>query len=443
MDKRKIKKILIFFCILFIILVIVVLALNKKNKEKENENNTETPNLAGIVNESKINSINFIEYKVNKFCMQEYMDLLNSESSRYYSRNENGERVKKENATEIKQNIIDLLNKDYINENGINKSNLFDYVNTIQEKRIVFPIEITRIAEQDNMSAYKVIALSISNDLEDSEEVYAVTFIDKGNKTFSIEPIEDKDDLDRYNLNSLEKNIEKNDNNIYFDEDITGEVKTREYFNLYKYLLLVRPDIAYELLDEEYKEARFEDYEDFEDYLQNIKPRLEKMRAEKYGVNYDIEDITQYICENQFGDIYIFNEESVLDFKVILDEYSIDIAQFTETYDKAKTQEKVFLNIEKIKQALNTKDYEFVFSKLNTKFRNNNFNKVSDLEKYLSDKLPEFIKIDYQEFSNEGETYIYSLNITDLMGETDKTAYMQIVMKLKEDRDFEMSFSIK
>ena len=126
-----------------------------------------------------------------------------------------------------------------------------------------------------------------------------------------------------------------------------------------------------------------------------------------------------------------------------MDEYSIDIAQFTETYDKAKTQEKVFLNIEKIKQALNTKDYEFVFSKLNTKFRNNNFNKVSDLEKYLSDKLPEFIKIDYQEFSNEGETYIYSLNITDLMGETDKTAYMQIVMKLKEDRDFEMSFSIK
>ena len=45
--------------------------------------------------------------------------------------------------------------------------------------------------------------------------------------------------------------------------------------------------------------------------------------------------------------------------------------------------------------------------------------------------------------TNEGETYIYNVELTDLLGKTDKTINMQILMQLKDDRDFVMSFSIK
>jgi hypothetical protein len=46
-----------------------------------------------------------------------------------------------------------------------------------------------------------------------------------------------------------------------------------------------------------------------------------------------------------------------MDYKLILDEYTIDLPEFTEKYKKAAPQEKVGMNIEKIISAINNKDY--------------------------------------------------------------------------------------
>lgn len=443
MNKRNLKKLLIVVCIVIVILAIILLAVNKKTQKNEQPKITDTPNLGGGEKTLRDKTISFKEYRDNKVCLQQYIDMLNTENSRYFSRNEDGEFEKTVDESEIKQNIIDLLSKNYIEKNRINISNLYDYIDTTEEKMIILPINIEKLAEQDGVTSYKVKALLISNELDESEEVYFVTTIDINNTIFQVEPIKTSKELKDY-TNSNISSIEKNVNNEFMSQDVTGETKAREYFSLYKYLLIVRPDIAYDFLDEEYKEKRFDDIEEFEEYAQNIKPKIRKIRIDKYEVNSDNEDFEQYICQDQFGDIYIFNEISTLNFKVILDEYTIDIPQFIDTYDNAKTQEKVFLNIEKIRQALNSKDYNYVYSKLNNAFKNNNFGSVSEFESYLSSNLPEFIKIDYNDFSNEGETYIYNLGITDLMkNKGNNTVNMQVIMKLKENRDFEMSFSIK
>ena len=442
MDKNKLKKIIIIFCILLILILVVMTILNKKNKENENAI-TETPNLDSK-EQTENNSISFIEYEYIKASIQQYINTLNTDSSSYYGRDENNNYVKVVEEDEIKQNILNLLSKKYINENNITSSNVYDIIETTKENKIVLPIEIIKIYEEENISSYKVKIITADiNNKSDSNEEYYVISIDSNNSTFNIEPIKTSKDLDNYKITEKPSSIEIKNNNEFMVQEVTGEVVAKEYFNLYKYLLLIKPEIAYNFLDEEYKKARFEDVDEFEQYIQNIKPRIEKMRVTEYEVNLDNNDYEQYICKNQYGDIFIFNEIATLDFGAILDEYTIEIPQFKEKYDSVKTQEKVFLNIEKLKQALNAKDYEYVYDKLNNTFKNKNYSTISSLESYLKSNLPEFIEINYEDFSNEGETYIYNIEITDLMKQSEETKNMQIIMKLKDNYDFEMSFNLK
>ena len=123
--------------------------------------------------------------------------------------------------------------------------------------------------------------------------------------------------------------------------------------------------------------------------------------------------------------------------------YTLDIPQLNEKYDEANEKGKCILNIEKVKQALNSGDYKYIYGKLNEQFKNKNYSTLSAFENYMKSNLNKYNKIEYKEFKNEGETYIYNVELTDLLGKTDKTINMQILMQLKDDRDFVMSFSIK
>lgn len=214
------------------------------------------------------------------------------------------------------------------------------------------------------------------------------------------------------------------------------------YFNDYKTYALTNPEQAYELLDKDYREKRFKNLEEYKTYISNNEEKINNDTLKNYQIEVDDEK-TRYICIDLYGNYYIFCEKSVMDYSVLLDAYTIDQPEFIEKYDSANVQEKVVLNIEKIVQAHNMQDYSYIYSKLADSFKNNKYKTQAEFENYIKGALYNNIDVEYKNFSNEGETYIYDIEIKNRDNEEDKVINMQIIMQLKEDRDFVMSFSIK
>ena len=438
---KKLKNILIICILIVIILIITILIINKQSKNEivyEEAQGTEQPT------EEDIKRISFNEYLIISNCLQQYQSILNTENAGYYGRNENGEFVKQVDDSEIKNKIYGLLSESFIKKNKVLKQDVYEYVNEVKEKRIPTILEIyKKTGNESNIISYAVIVITTTrDDKRNSSEEYLIINLDYANKTFSVEPIDSAEKLEEIEIEESRDNIKPNSNNKYYETEVTKEIIAREYFSNYKSIVLARPDIAYEYLNKEYKEKRFPTLDSFKEYISKNERKLEEIRIEGYESNI-LEESNEYICQDQFNNIYIFNEKETLDYDVILDLYTIDIPQFIEKYDSSNIQTKVLLNIEKIKQALNLGDYSYVYSKLADSFKNNKYKTGQEFEKYIKDSLYNSISIEYKNFSNEGETYIYDLEIKNLENEADKIINMQIIMQLKGERDFVMSFNIK
>ena len=186
-----------------------------------------------------------------------------------------------------------------------------------------------------------------------------------------IKPINDCNDIDEIQINKNTESI--NNNNLYSYERVTDAEMAQKYFIKYKQLLLNDTEKAYNRLDEEYRNKRFDNYEGFEKYVNNNKQEIDNLSIDEYLVN-EYEDYKEYVCKDKFKNIYKFKTTSVVDYTVELDTYTIITNKFKETYNKADIQNKVMMNVDKWIQMLNNRDYEEAFNVLYETFRNNNFN---------------------------------------------------------------------
>lgn len=443
MEKKK--KVIIFAILISIIAIIVILLIISKQKKEQEEMyaidmNEDTSNIEIVQKD-----IYFKDYKIIKNCLQTYMNLLNTEDSSYYGRNENNEFVKIIKEDEIKENIYNLLSEVYIKNNDITIKNLYNYINTTKENTSIIPIKIYKVTkdEQSNVQNYKVSALSIETyNKQKFIYLYFIVNIDEKNSTFSVEPVKDEEELENMKIDYTIESINQKGNNIFSDVKSTQEVISEDYFLNYKNIILSDVNLAYSYLDKDYSQKRFKNIDEFKEYVEKHKEIFEKISMQQYGVKY-YDNYFQYICMDQFGNYYIFNEKTTMDFNVLLDYYTIEFPEFTEKYDSTNEKGKCVLNIEKIKQALNSGDYRYVYNKLADSFKNNKYKTQQEFENYIKQAIYSNINIEYGDFSNEGTTYIYDTKITDANNAENPVINMQIIMQLKEDRDFVMSFSIK
>lgn len=439
------KKIVIFAIVISIITIIVILLIINKQKKEQKEMyaidmNEDTSNIEIVEKD-----IYFKDYKIIKNCLQTYMNVLNTDDSSYYGRNENNEFVKIIKEDEIKENIYNLLSEVYIKNNNITTKNTYDYVDTIKESTTIIPIQISKVTKdkQSNVQNYKVSALSIETyNKQKFIYLYFIVNIDEKNSTFSIEPVKDKEELENMKIDYTIESINQKGNNIFSGVKSTQEAIAEDYFLNYKNIMLSDVNLAYSYLNKDYSERRFKSVDEFKEYVKNHKEIFEKISMQQYGVIY-YDNYFQYICMDQFGNYYIFNENATMDFNVLLDCYTIEFTEFTEKYDSTNEKGKCVLNIEKIKQALNSGDYRYVYNKLAESFKNNKYKTQQEFENYIKKAIYSNINIEYGDFSNEGSTYIYDIKITDASNAENAIINMQIIMQLKEDRDFIMSFSIK
>ncbi len=435
---KKLKLIIGMIIVIIIILVITILLI--KNEGKEEEKSMVTPGIEIEDIQDETSEIERAEYNYINVAMSTYMQNLNLENSRYYGRNENNEYVSIVEEDQKKEYILDLLSQNYISENNITIQNLDEYIETVDEQLIFVPTQLKRLINE-NVKTYVVSGIIENLNYQLIDEGVFIVNLDFTNRTFSIEPV----NMNYDDINSVQQeitSIEENDSNQYNNASVTIENIVKEYMNNYKRLVLAKPNLIYEKLDEEYREKRFGNLEEFEKYINNNRDTIVSLQAQQYLSN-SYQDYTEYVCKDEYSNLYVFREYGILNYEILLDSYTIISDNFKETYDSSNEEYKVAMNIDKWIQMLNNRDYTNAYNVLDETFRNNNWGSEEAFEQYMRENFPLHYDVEYTTYSSEGSTYVRQINLTDITGETEGTISLNIIMQLKDNYEFVMSFSLQ
>ncbi len=438
---------IIIIILLLIVMLIILLKYQYSNGQNENVNNIfDNETISGDIydydnakTEIVTDEINF--YTVSN-CVSEYLNKLNKNNSSYYGTDENGKYVKVIDDSAIAQLIMDLLDKDYVIQNKITINNVYSYVEQVNEQELFIPLKMN-ILPGRTTEKYAVYGYTQSIENKFIRYIYIIVTLDVKNNTFSIEPLlkNTYKDINEIKLNNQNIEIQKNSNNSYVYEKINRGYISNKYLDSFKKMMLGNSSLAYEYLEENYKNKRFGTYEKFEYWIENNREKLNIINLSEYSTQIK-DDYTQYVFIDNYGNYYIFQEITPMQYKVILDTYTLDLPEFVEKYNSSTNEEKVLLNIQKFLEAINNADYEYAYNKLDETYKANNFKTLADFEKYIKENFYEQNKATAKNAEKQDDVYLYTITISDASSKNEKTITKTFVMQLKEGTDFVMSFSV-
>ena len=443
------KKIKIIIPILIIIILIICIILAMILIKQKNEEELDKPDLPFDDSEyiipqeynSEIKNVTMrSNYYIAQGCVEKYY---NYYTNMFAQTRENG--YTEEMQTRAKEEMYNLLDDTYIDENGITKDNINTKLSQINES--VVNISKIYVSEQSERIATYIVIGTLRNKVNSDISYFTVMVrVDDSNSTFSILPSEYVNEKfkdlrlgDKLNVLSTE-NIKKNNDNVYEFKYVTDEQYVQDLIEQYKEEALYNSEMVYNRLDNEYREKRFPNLEEFKEYEKRNFRNNFIIKATSYK-KVEGDGYTRYICMDQNSNYYIFNEKAVMDYSLILDTYTVDLPEFEETYNSSNEEDKAKMNFEKIQEAIKNKDYRFVYSKLNETFRDNNFKNLETFENYMNSNFFENNKMAYTNLEKQGEVWLFSSKIKNANSTAEKG--INIVIKINEGTDFEMSFSIK
>lgn len=461
--KKNIKIIIgILLCLIILFFVILILINNESNDKKYiNENNAGANKNENLDTFKPINNIN--NYFLAKNILNRYIEKtkhLNGDSfindkKIKISKEEYIDNEKKE-AIKFFETVIDNEYKNYYNlseEKIINEATKYVKNGDYSKSDIIYNIDISEIYEYkytDNITLFLLYANVNDKDLnllikyDTQKNIYSL---------FLSNYIEDNNYDINMNTDRIKINGDDIIDNMYSKikiGTITDEDMSKEYFNIQKNNLMYNLKLEYNKLNNEYKQKKYNDYQSFEEYYSSIKDEIKDSKLAKYSVE-KIDDKKIYTLIDNYKNIYIIESvNSIANYSVILDNYTIDTTKFIKTYNDSSIQEKVILNIERVFTALNNKDYKYAYSKLADSFKNNYFKNEEEFKKFVEEYLYSKNKIEYEEFNREGTLNTYKIRVIKEFEEGEEipegknapSTYLNIVMQLNEGTDFEISFRI-
>lgn len=426
------KKILILVVIL-IIIIVIFLWINQKIQKKNSTDynlNTEFEKQEHYQTSTKIEKVKIRnKYYAVKDIMDRYLENINHLQE-------------EESSQEAIQSIYGMLAQEYVDEFNLNQ-------NLIKEKYSKYADQ-EQVEIQNMYLAEKTATINIyfieGKTLVDQSDFNLMIKTDSKNSTFSIYPEEYMKKYN-YSINSTleqikigEQEIIKNEFNQFKYKNIKDETVAVEYFNQFKKMLYVNSQNAYDLLDSEYRDKRFQTQTKFNDYLKKNQSDLSKIEIESYLVNNE-DGYKQYVCKDQYGNVYIFEEKAIMDYTVMLDTYTIETDKFRDTYNRAeKNQQKVMMNIDKWIMMLNRRDYEAAYEVLDETFKKNYFGSEQNFEQFMRENYAYHYKVTYSNYEEETDLGIQTISLMDVTEKESKE--LKIIMKLKDNTDFVMSFNV-
>lgn len=398
----------------------------------------------------------FIKECLNKYSTYSNDLLIVSQQENDGDINEITSEIEKEYMEQMKEELMTVIPQFVKNEMNVNIDNAYQNVGiesgTIRINSVYTSLQtINEVAYEETTSIYAYVVDGVIIDENSQKDFQVIILIDKISNTFLIIP-ENYIKLKKMNLeegqNLLiyeEKEIQNNVYNVFSTNTHSEQDICVDYFNEYKFNLEKDNEFIYEILNSEYKEKRFKNIDGFKEYVQKNINELKQATIIEYLVNY-YSDYTEYVCKDQNENLYIFKEKGVRDFELLLDTYTITTEKFKQEYENANEQKKVMMNVDKWIQMLNNRDYTTAFNMLDETFRNNNFNGDENVfEEYMRNRYPLHYKASYGQFDKRLEN-IYSQQVffkeIDEKAEAESSKEINIIMKLNENAEFVMSFTM-
>lgn len=437
---KYIKYIIVTLLIIIILIISIILGMSKKQKNVDTEDSYD--NGADVVNINtdikKVDNVSL--YYTVKNCLDSFykainMEIVEGNEDDYV---EGGEisystLMGVNNIEEKNKIIFDKLNNSFIKDNEITQNNAYQKLVSIVGSN--YTIDAMYIIDGENIKNFYVYAENQNND----KLLYNV-ILDVDNMTYSIKLLQYAD----YTRLSKDDDvgIEKNSNNVFEYSKTTDEQMSKNYFYDFKNLIVNNSQYAYDKFDDEYSKKRFGSIFEFQEYINNNKNELYNLTIKKYSVNITNE-YTEYICQDQYGRNYIFKVTNVMDYTVQLDTYTIPTEKFKTEYDKAESEKKVQMNIDKFIQMVNRHDYKTSYNCIADGFKNNYFDTQDKFENYIKNAFFEYNNFEFENIEQKGNNlYTCTVTLTDLTGNSKDTKKITIIMQLNDNYDFKMSFSV-
>lgn len=442
---KKLKKYMVLVMIIISIIVILLVILTRRTSQSndfendyigvEEKNNFQvSKQISGKISAVKERNKYYVVEKILNTYIQYIKQIYGIIDFQKYD----DEEIKQEGMNQL----YNILDKQYISTMNVKKEDLLEKIKEYENYNIII----------DKMYIYEItssIDLYFVYGKMDEEDFQILVKTDSDNTSFSIfleDYIQDKNydfTMNVQDIDITKEPIDKNDNNQYRYVNISDEYMAKQYIESLKKNLLNNVQYTYSnLMEEEYKNKKFGNIQNFSKYIEDNKEEIENIKIIKYMVN-SYEDYIEYVCIDNNENYYIFQETAIMDYTFKLDTYTIPTDNFKETYKVADNQKRVMMNIDKWVQMLNTRDYKSAYEVLNETFRNNTFGSQEQFTAYIKQNYPLHYKIKFSEFSEEGTTYIQRITLTDINSMNQEEKQLDIIMKLGEDIDFVMSFNVE
>jgi len=449
---EKIKKILIILFIIIVILILLIIFLLKNQKNDvnnviveddsnefgeevilEEDNNGYTD----VSDAGTFFSVVDVVKRYEKLCK------LNIEyaSSEVYI-NEDEYLLDIKNEEDRKNAIYNLLDKQYVKKNKITTANIDKYVYNIDTDTILLPKRM-KVKYGTKVNTYIYEAYLIKD--KDVQNKYFIVRTNNANQTFSLEFVnQDVGDILNLNINENNDSIENMRYNNFDIDTITIDEITQKYFENYKELVMIKPEIIYEnYLEDEYKQKRYGSVEEYNKYVKNNIEQIETSQITKYVTNVTSENKIEYVCMDQYENTYIFDEDSTMQYKIKFDNYTIPTEKFISTYNEATDEQKIQMNVDKFVQMINRQDYRTSYAFIDDGFKNNYFKTNEEFEEFIKNKFYLYNSISFKSIDSKGNnTYVVNVEISDITEENLEKKAVTIVMQLKDNMNFVMAFGM-
>lgn len=315
--------------------------------------------------------------------------------------------------------------------------------NYLKNELYFVPLKINML-EGSNIDTYGVYGFVADINYQNIQYIYLIVKLDSFNNTYSVEILtQNYNSIDEVDLNNNDMEIQFDGNNIFSYVEIDNEFIIKYYLNYYRIAALSNPELVYDnFLDKEYKKEKFKGLDDFKQYINDNKLNLLNATIIKYSVD-QFNGYKQYTILDNYNNYYIIKEKNIMDFSILLDNYTVESEDFNKEYSNASDDVKIATNIDKIFKMINNKEYKNIYEKyLNTGFKNNYFSDYQKFKEFINDKFFSYNYLGSTIVDKQDGYYIATVNYKDGISSAAEERVINIIMRLNQDNEFEFSFEI-
>lgn len=249
--------------------------------------------------------------------------------------------------------------------------------------------------------------------------------------------------IEEINTKKIDYNVDLNDTNAFSYYYAKDEEIIRNIYNNFKFNFKFDSNYIYNNLMEEYKQKRFDNnIHNFNIYAQELQDKLQNGVLMGYEIQNISENETKYVIEDNNKNQYVFIQDENLDYKIMLDTYTVLDNDYRKKYYALENKEKAYTNIDMFIKMINTKDYQHAYEKLDETFKNNNFGSIESFKQYINNNFYDNNFMNIEEIEKKDDIYILKVNIANNVSSAAEKQEKQFIVKLTEGTDFVMSFNL-